>query len=99
MTVSVKIQKSDNFNKKYMATFYRDGKRFKTTHFGAKGMSDFTLHHDEERKQRYIARHTANENHQDYTSAGSLSRYILWNKTSLQASISDYRKRFNLSSA
>ena len=28
--------------------------------------------------------------------AGSLSRYILWNKPTLKGSISDYRKRFNL---
>jgi hypothetical protein len=97
--ISVKIQKSDSFNKKYMATFYRDGKRFKTTHFGAKGMSDFTIHGDEERKQRYIARHSANENWNDYTSAGSLARYILWNKPTLRDSIADYKRRFNLSSA
>ena len=29
----------------------------KTIPFGAKGMSDYTIHKDEERKQRYINRH------------------------------------------
>ena len=99
MTVSVKIQRSDRQDKKYVAIFYKDGKRFKTTHFGQKNASDFRLHRDEERKQRYIARHSANENHNDYTSAGSLSRYILWNKPTLKASIEDYRRRFNLAVA
>ena len=29
----------------------------KRVHFGAKNMSDYTLHKDDERKKRYIARH------------------------------------------
>ncbi len=31
--------------------------REKTINFGAKGMSDYTIHKDPERKQRYIERH------------------------------------------
>ena len=34
----------------------------KTVSFGATGYSDFIKHKDEERKQRYIARHTVNQN-------------------------------------
>ena len=59
-------------------------------------MSDFTKHRDEERKKRYLQRHRARENWNDYKSAGALSRWILWNKPSLRASISDYKNRFNL---
>lgn len=70
--------------------------RTKTVHFGAKNYSDFTLHKDEARKNRYLARHKSNENWENPTSAGSLSRYILWNKKTLQASINDYKKRFRL---
>ena len=40
----------------------------KTVHFGAAGMSDFTLHGDEERKQRYLQRHSKNENDRKYKS-------------------------------
>ena len=29
----------------------------KRIHFGAANMSDYTIHKDDERKQRYIARH------------------------------------------
>jgi len=93
----VNIKKSTNKDKKLMAVFYNNEKKqIKTTHFGASGYSDFTQHKDEERKQRYLERHKKNENWNDYTSAGSLSRYILWNKPTLKASIDDYKKRFKL---
>ena len=89
------IKKSPKKDKKYVATFSRNG-RIKKTHFGAKGMSDLTKHHDLARKQRYINRHKKRENWRDPTSAGALSRYILWHKPSLRASIADYKKRFHL---
>jgi type III secretory pathway component EscR len=93
----VNIKKSTNKEKKLMAVFFNNEKQqIKTTHFGASGYSDFTKHKDEERKKRYLERHKKNENWNDYTSAGSLSRYILWNKPTLKASIDDYKKRFKL---
>ena len=95
--MEVSIKPSTNKNKKYMAIFYDDkGKKKKTTHFGASGMSDFTKHGDEDRKKRYLDRHRPRENWDKYMTAGSLSRYILWNKKTLKASIEDYVKRFNL---
>ena len=94
--MKVVFKKSTNPNKKYMAIFYDDTKKVKTTHFGAAGMSDYTKHKDKARKQRYINRHQANEHWDDYKSAGSLSRYILWNKPTLKASKEDYKRRFNL---
>ena len=96
--VSVKFSKSDRDGKKMKAVFYdNDGKKIKTTHFGQKNASDFTIHKDEDRKKRYLARHTRNnEDWNDYMSAGSLSRYILWNQPTLSASIASYKKRFNL---
>ena len=48
------------------------------------------------RKRRYMSRHKKRENWNNYMSAGSLSRYILWNKPTLEASIKDYKKRFKL---
>jgi hypothetical protein len=88
------IGKSNHPDKKMMAIFRTDNGRTKTTHFGAAGMSDFTIHKDEDRKKRYITRHKAHENFTDPTSAGALSRWILWNKPSLRASIADYKARF-----
>lgn len=93
----VVIKKSTNPKKKYMAIFYENGKRIKTTHFGCAGMSDYTKHKDTARKQRYMNRHKATEDWSKPMSAGALSRYILWNKPTLKASIQDYKKRFNYS--
>ena len=93
----IQLKKSKIEGKKYTAVFYDDKhNKIKTTHFGAAGMSDFTKHKDEQRKQRYISRHSANENWNDYMTAGSLSRWILWNKPTLSASYNNYLKKFNL---
>lgn len=94
--MKVVIKKSTNPKKKYMAVFTENGKKVKTTHFGSAGMSDFTKHKDEERKKRYLDRHRKNENWNDKFSAGALSRWILWNKPTLRASIADYKRRFKL---
>lgn len=89
---TVVIKTSSKPDKKLMATF--DNK--KTIHFGAAGMDDFTITKDKQQKERYLTRHKKNENWSVCDSAGSLSRWILWNKESKQASISDYKKRFGL---
>ena len=91
----VVIKRSTNPKKKLMAVFSKKGSnRTKATHLGAAGMSDYTKHRDKERRQRYLDRHRANENWNNPTSAGSLSRYILWNKETRASSISDYKNRF-----
>ena len=93
----VKLSKSNIDGKKYTAIFYdNDRKKVKTSHFGSAGMSDYTKHKDDERKQRYLDRHRDNENWNDYMTPGSLSRFILWNKPTINASYNDYLKKFNL---
>ena len=93
----IQLLKSKVDGKKYTAIFYDEERsKIKTVHFGAAGMSDFTKHKDEERKQRYIARHSANENWNDYMTAGSLSYHLLWSKPTLSASYNDYIKKFKL---
>lgn len=95
--MKVEIKPSTQKDKKFMAIFYDDDrKKKKTTHFGAKGMSDFTIHKDKQRKERYLDRHRKRENWNSFMTAGALSRWILWNKPTLKASISDYKKRFKL---
>jgi hypothetical protein len=94
--MKVDIKKSTKKGKKFMAVFDCDGK-LKTIHFGAEGMSDFTKHKDKKRKARYLKRHAPRENWNNPETAGALSRWILWNKPTLKASISDFKKRFKLS--
>ena len=92
--MKVVIKKSTNPKKKYMAVFTKNGKKVKSTHFGQAGASDFTKHKDPERKKRYLNRHRKNENWNSPMTAGSLSRWILWNKPGFRDSIKDYKKRF-----
>ena len=88
--IQVEIRKSRLPTKKYDAVI--DGR--KTVPFGQRGASDFTLHKDAERKERYLQRHRANEDWKDPNTAGFYSRWVTWNKPTLQQSVSDVNKRF-----
>ena len=81
---------------KYKALFTNG--RDKTTKFGAAGMDDYTKTKDKEQRDRYIERHgRGRENWNDPTSAGALSRYLLWGEsTSMVKNLQAYRRRFNL---
>ena len=93
----VNIKPSTSQGKKMMAIFYNEAKKkVKTTHFGAVGYDDYIGHQDLQRKMNYLSRHKKKEEWADYMTAGSLSRWILWNKTSLKESINDYMNKFKL---
>ena len=79
---------SDKPNKKYYIITNND----KKVYFGQASASDFTIHKDEARKQRYINRHKKNENWNDKDSAGDWSRWLLWNLPSISASYQDIKK-------
>lgn len=95
----VKLQSfgpSTNADKKYMVVLLKPDGRKKTIHFGAKGMDDFTKTGDVEQKSRYIQRHKDKENWNDPLTAGFWAKHILWNKTSVQSSLADTKRQFNL---
>ncbi len=94
--ISVKISKSTKPEKKLMAVFQLDNGRSRTTHFGARGMDDYTKTKNKEQRKRYLDRHRRRENWASPMTAGALSRWILWNKESRAASISNYKRRFKL---
>tara|TARA_B100000212_G_C27383289_1_gene538058 strand:- start:898 stop:2586 length:1689 start_codon:yes stop_codon:yes gene_type:complete len=81
--------------KKYEITFEKNGKTY-VRKFGAAGMSDFTIHKDRERRERYISRHKKDLRTNDPTRPGYLSMYILWNKPSVKASLADYKRRLGV---
>ena len=90
------ISKSTNKDKKLMAIFFDGDKKLKTTHFGAKGMDDYTLTGDKKARELYRSRHKKDLDTKDPTRAGYLSYYILWgDSTSRDKNIKDYKKRFN----
>ena len=87
------LKKSKLSTKKFSATIDN-----KTINFGAKGYSDLTIHKDYDRMKRYENRHRSRENWKKtgLKTAGFWSKWILWNKPSLTASIKDTEKRFKI---
>ena len=92
------LEKSDDPKKKYMVSYInQDTGRLNTIKFGAKGMNDYTITGDNKAKERYLKRHSGmGEDWTDPETAGFFSRWLLWNKKSLKASIKDTEKRFNI---
>ena len=104
----IRIVKSSNSAKKWTAIFMVDDKE-KKVDFGASGYRDYTLINNKDSKfylpkildrnvvkASYIRRHEKNENWDNFLTAGALSRFILWNKKSLNASIRDFKRRFKV---
>lgn len=98
----ISIKPSSNSDKKLMAKFERDNGRTVTTHFGQAGAMDFTKYSKQdktiakEKKKAYIARHKVNEDWSDPTSAGALSRFILWSEPTIESAIKKFKRRFDL---
>ena len=65
----------------------------KRVHFGQKGGSTFVDHKDAKMKRAWEARHRVRENWRDWDSAGALSKHVLWNNTSVLASVKDLNAR------
>jgi hypothetical protein len=101
MNYEIKIKRANDGIKKFIV-FIRYTKNNRTytkrIKFGQYGASDYTIHKNKERQQRYINRHKDKEDwtKTGITTAGFWSRWILWNLPSLNRSIENTRKRFNL---
>ena len=77
----IEVKRSTAKGKKYVAVL-PTGRR---VHFGAAGMSDYTLHGDQARRKNYLARHGAvGQDWRDKGTAGYWSRWLLWEKPSLE---------------
>lgn len=93
------IRKAKDGVHKYIATFILDTGRIKKVRFGAMGYNDYTSFPAEirdERRARYLKRHKEREewNHPD--TPGALSRWVLWEHTSLRTAIREFKKRFGI---
>ena len=86
--------KSDKPTKKY----YIITSNNKKIYFGQESASDFTIHKDEERKQRYINRHKANEkqywNKSGIDTASFWSRFLLWEKPTINESYQYIKNKY-----
>jgi hypothetical protein len=92
------LEPSDKKTKKWMVSYINPKtKRVRTINFGAKGMNDYTITGDNKAKERYLKRHSGmGEDWTDPETAGFFSRWLLWHKKSLKASIKDTERRFNI---
>lgn len=88
------LEESANPKKKYTAI--RLNPTLKRIPFGAKGYEDYTTHGDNDRKKSYIERHKTTEDWKDTDSAGFWSRWLLWNKKTIDESIRDMEKKFDI---
>ncbi len=94
---------SNRKDKRYQAVFCLcdkknacKGSNHKTVSFGQPGATTFIDGASEEKKAAYIARHKVRENWSDPTSAGALSRFLLWSRRSLGEAVKEFKKKFNL---
>ena len=90
------LYKSTNPDKKFMIKHLNDAtNRINTLHFGSSQYSDFTTTNNERSKQLYKLRHLS-DNLNDLSYPGCWSWHLLWNKTTLEKSIIDMQKKFNI---
>jgi len=92
----INVERTPGKPKAFKAVFLRDNGRTLTTRFGTS--SNFVLNPKTtlQDKRNYLLRHKVNENWSDFTSAGSLSRHILWETRSLTQNIKRFKIKFNL---
>ena len=93
------VKPSTAKGKKYTATFClckdKPKCKGKRVHFGFAGSQTYLDHHDKAKRAAYLKRHRVNENWDNPTSAGALSRWLLWgDSTSLMMNIQEFRKKF-----
>lgn len=95
----VRLTDSPRVGKKKRMIFYdKDKILVSYTDFGADGMSDYTEHKDDERKDRWLSRFNKliNKYKGDPTKATTLSHLILWNRETIEDSYENYLKKFVL---
>jgi hypothetical protein len=101
--MKITLTKSDNPAKKYKVVI--EDETSKTIHFGSRPNMDFTkyvpkigLEKAEIKKRNYINRHTRREDwmKSGIKTAGFWARWILWNKPTIEESIRDTERRFDI---
>ena len=74
------LYKSATSTKKWDVYVPTDSGRLRKVSYGARGMSDYTKHHDKERRERYRNRHI-NDHIDNPYKAGFWSWWHLWGNT------------------
>jgi hypothetical protein len=95
-SVYLDIKPSKSKTKKYDAVFYINDNKVKTISFGAKNYIDYTIGATDQQRSNYLRRHQAREDWDTPLSAGSLSRWILWDTNDINKNIKKFKKKFQL---
>lgn len=93
--ILAKIRRSNRNYKKY-EVIVTNGKKTKTIRFGDRRYQDYTIHKNPIRKLAYETRHSKRENWGDPFTAGFWSKWLLWNKPTIDQSLKDIKKRFGI---
>ena len=89
------LEPSIRKGKKYVIKFTEPKK---TIHFGSKNSSTYLDHHDKHIRNNYLLRHSISEDWENPLTAGALSMWLLWGKTTdLYTNLMHFLKRFNIS--
>ena len=91
------IERTRDNKKAFKAVFKKPDGKTKTVRFGTD--SNFLLNKSKTDKDKvnYKKRHSKNENWNDPTTAGSLSRHLLWGDTrNLNTNISAFKNKFKI---
>ena len=92
------IYESARKDKRFLAIFVEnDNIKFKIN-FGSKNGMTFVDHGDILKRENYLERHSAlNEDWENPTTAGALSKWILWGQSpNINTNIELFKKRFKL---
>jgi len=93
MVETYTLQRSKRKDKRYVIIM--NGMKH---NFGLKGGKTFIDGRTEKERLNYLARHKVNENWEKsgIHTAGFWSRWILWNKPTIEQSIKNVEKKFNI---
>lgn len=81
---------------KFMVIIEDDFGKIHVLKVGDSRYQDYTIHHDKERRRRYIQRHNR-EDFANYFKKGFWARWLLWNKKTIKKSINFICNKFKLS--
>ena len=87
------IVKSWKPDKKYVALFVVEGWE-RAVHFGSATSQTYVEGADDLKKANYLKRHAVREDWSNPITAGSLSRWILWEFPDINDAIKAYKSRF-----
>jgi len=93
--MNIQLYPSTKAGKKYTVEFYGIAPGSIKIHFGDSNYSDYTQHHDKERRDRYILRHQAREDWRNYRTPGFWSRWVLWNQPNIYDSLKEVSQYLN----